>query len=62
MSSSSKAMIVGSMAAAGLVAVACVLDLAIGVPFAGQILFDVFFLLAAGIVLYMGWDAYKDLN
>lgn len=60
MSNVSKGMIVGSMAAAGLVAFFCVLDMVLGVPFAGRIVFDILFLIAAGIVLYMGYDAYRD--
>jgi threonine/homoserine/homoserine lactone efflux protein len=62
MANASKSMIVGSMAAAGLVALACLFDLIFAVPFAGQMLFDILFLLAAGVVLYMGWDAYRDLK
>jgi hypothetical protein len=62
MANASKSMIIGSMAASGLVAVACIFDFIFGVPFAGQTIFDVLFLIAAAIVLYMGWDAYKDLG
>ena len=58
----SKSMVVGSMIAAGVVAVASVLDLVLKFPFSGQILMDVMFLIGAGLVGYMGYDAYQDLS
>ncbi|MCY2967738.1 MAG: hypothetical protein NT069_29595 [Planctomycetota bacterium] len=57
----SKNMIFGSMAVAGLVAVAAILDMVLKIPFGGEFLvMDILYLLAAGIVLYLGWDAYRD--
>jgi hypothetical protein len=56
-----KRMIQFSFGAAGLVAAACLLDLATGIPFARQVVFDVLFLLSAAVVGYLAWDAYKDL-
>jgi hypothetical protein len=61
MSNGSKGMIVGSMVAAGAVAIASAVDLVIGIPFSGHSVMDVLFLVSAGLVLYMGYDAYKDL-
>jgi hypothetical protein len=58
----SKSMVVGSMIAAGVVAVASVMDLVFKFPFSGQILMDVMFLVGAGLVGYMGYDAYQDLS
>ena len=58
----SKSMVVGSMIAAGVVAVASVMDLVFKFPFSGQILMDVMFLIGAGLVGYMGYDAYQDLS
>ncbi|RPI81769.1 MAG: hypothetical protein EHM42_10190 [Planctomycetaceae bacterium] len=56
-----KNMIFGSMATAGVVALAAILDMAIKVPFGGySLVMDILYLLAAGIVLYLGWDAYRD--
>ena len=59
-------MIYGSMAAAGGVAVAAILDLATGIPFgwtSGQTwLMDILFLVSSGIVLYLAWDALQDLR
>jgi hypothetical protein len=60
---SSKRMIVGSIAAAGVVALLAVLDLIMGIPFAGfSKLMDILFIVAAGLVGFLGWDAYKDLR
>ena len=54
-------LIIGSMIAAGLVAVAALLDIVLGIPFAQRIVMDVMFLIGATIVIYMGYDAYRDL-
>lgn len=66
MSDTSRKMILGSMAAAAIVAVASITDLVIGMPFdwgSGQtMIMDILFLVSSGIVLYLGWDAYKDLR
>ena len=57
----SKNLIYGSMAAAGLVAVLSVLDLAVKMPFAGYSrAMDICFLIAAGIILYMGWETIRE--
>jgi threonine/homoserine/homoserine lactone efflux protein len=56
-----KNMIFGSMAAAGIVALLAILDLALKFPFAGYSLtFDILMLVASLIVLYLGWDSYRD--
>jgi len=62
MSGASKKMIIGSMVAAGLVGAAAAADLAIQVPFAGQVVMDITFLVSSALVMYLGYDAYKDLN
>jgi hypothetical protein len=56
-----KNMIFASFGAAGLVAAACLIDLLTGIPFARQMMFDILFLIAAAVVGYLAWDAYKDL-
>ena len=59
----SKRMVIGSIAAAGVVALLAVLDLVMGVPFAGfSPLMDILFIVAAALVGYLGWDAYRDLR
>lgn len=57
----SKNLIYMSFGAAGVVAALCLLDMATGLPFARQMVFDILFLLSAGVVAYLAWDAYKDL-
>ena len=55
-------MLLGSMAVSGLVALAAIADIFTGKPFAGQMLFDIMFLLSAGIVGYMGWNTWRELT
>ncbi len=58
-----KRMIIGSMAAAGFVALLSVLDLAVKIPFSGfSMTMDILFLCSAGIILYLGWDALRELR
>lgn len=57
-----KNVVLAATGIAGLVALASILDLAISIPFGRQILMDVMFIISAGIVMYMGWDSYKDLT
>jgi hypothetical protein len=53
----------GSMGVAGLLILLFILDMALGFPFGGSsAVVDVFGILASGVVLYLGWDAYKDLR
>jgi hypothetical protein len=66
MADTSRKMIVGSMAAAAVVAVAAIADLIVGMPFgwgSGQtMIMDILFIISAGIIGYLGWDALKDLR
>ena len=62
MANASKQMVIGAMAVAGIVALAAIADLVIGVPFAGRMVMDIMFLIGAGLVIYMSWDAYRDLT
>lgn len=56
-----KNMIYGSMAAAGIIAVLSVLDMIAKIPFAGYSLaMDICFLLASSIILYMGWETFRE--
>lgn len=57
-----KNVVLAASAVAGLVAAASILDMVTGMPFRQQILMDVMFIISAGIVMYMGWDSYKDLT
>lgn len=51
-----------SMGAAVLVALITGLDLAIGAPFGRAMVFDIMFLVSAALVLYLGWESYRELN
>ena len=65
MSDAPKKMVIGSLVVAGLVALAAICDLVLGVPFSGSEhtrTMDVLFIIAAAIVGYLGWDAYRDLR
>jgi hypothetical protein len=65
MSDAPKKMVIGSMVVAGLVALMAVSDLVLGVPFTGSEhsrLMDILFIVAAAIVGYLSWDAYRDLR
>lgn len=62
-SDTSKTLLRVSAVIAGLVAVASILDLALGFPFAGySMMLDVCFLIGSLIVLYLAYDAWKDLR
>jgi hypothetical protein len=65
MSDAPKKMVIGSLVVAGVVALAAICDLVLGVPFSGSEhtrTMDILFIIAAAIVGYLGWDAYKDLR
>lgn len=51
-----------SMAAAGLVAVITILDLAMGIPFGRAMVFDILFILSSAIVMYLGWESMRELS
>ncbi len=48
------------MGVAGLIGLCCILDLVSGAPFGGQTMYDILFLIAAGITGYMGYDCIKE--
>ena len=62
MANVAKNVVVGSMAVALLVAIASVIDIFFGMPFSGKWLMDIMFVISAGLVIYMGWDSYRDLR
>jgi hypothetical protein len=56
-----KKLIYGAMGAAGLVALLAILDLSLKVPFGGySMTMDILYLVAAAIVLFMGWETYRE--
>ncbi len=53
----------GSMGVAGLLLLLFLLDMFLGVPFGGvSIVVDIVAVLACGIVLYLAYDALRDLR
>jgi hypothetical protein len=53
----------GSMGVAGLLLVLFLVDAVASVPFGGVNVFvDVFGILASGLVLYLAYDAFRDLR
>ena len=60
MSKQIKRMLLGSMAASGIVAVTALVDLVLGIPYAGSMVFDIMFLISAAVVIYMGYDVLKE--
>ncbi len=59
----SKAMTIVGMVVAGVVGLAFLLDLAVGIPFDGaNWVMDVGALMAAAILGYLSWDALRDVR
>ena len=53
----------GAIGVAGLMLLLFLLDLVVGIPFGGlSKAVDVFGLLSSGLVLFLGWDALRDLR
>ena len=52
----------GSMGVAGLLLLLFLLDVALGIPFGRTVLVDIFGILVSGLVLYLAYDAFKDLR
>jgi hypothetical protein len=58
-----KVLCYGSMGVAGLLLLLFLLDLAVGIPFGStNTLVDIFGLIISGLVIYLGFDAMKDLR
>ena len=51
-----------SMGVAGLLLLLFILDIAVKIPFGGFVIVDVFGVLASGLVLYLAFDASRDLH
>ena len=60
MSKQIKNMLLGSMAASGIVAVTAIVDMVLGIPYSGMVLFDIMFLISAAIIIYMGYEVFKE--
>lgn len=62
MANTSQKVIAGSVVVAGIVGLIAALDLALKIPFGRQVMLDVTFLIGTGIVVYLGIDAYRDME
>ncbi len=62
MSDALKKMLFASMGASGLVALMAIVDMVIGFPFARNVVMDILFVLTAGLVIYMAYDALQDMR
>jgi len=62
MASRARNIVFGSLGVAALMAVAAILDIALGLPFGGQMVWDIMLIFAAGLVIYMGIDCLKDIR
>ena len=53
----------GAIGVAGLLLLLFILDLAIGIPFGKlSMVVDIFGIVASALVLFLGWDAMRDLR
>jgi len=57
-----RGLVVASMGVAGVMGLAAILDLVLKMPFGGQMVLDIMFLLASGLIVYMGMDCLKDMR
>jgi threonine/homoserine/homoserine lactone efflux protein len=58
-----KILAIVAMSVAGLILLLFLLDLAIKVPFKRpSVLMEVFFSLGAAIVVYLGWEVYREVS
>ncbi len=62
MTPGTKRMLIGSIAASAIVGILSIVDLVAGVPFAGQTVLDIMFLVSAGLIGYMGFDTYREMS
>ena len=62
MAGQARNIVFGSLGVAALMAVAAILDMALGLPVGGQTVWDIMLILAAGLVIYMGIDCLKDIR
>lgn len=62
MASQARNIVFGSLGVAALMAVAGILDIALGMPFGNQMVWDIMLIFAAGLVIYMGIDCLKEIR
>jgi hypothetical protein len=59
-----KWMCLGAIGVAGLALLLCALDLIVGIPFGGgpYLLADIGGIITAGVLIYLGFNAYQDVK
>ncbi|MBL8809378.1 MAG: hypothetical protein JNM43_04295 [Planctomycetaceae bacterium] len=62
MAGNAKGIVFGSMGVGALMGVLAIVDIALEIPFGGQMAFDIMFILAAALVVYMGVDCLKGMR
>ena len=62
MSKTMKRMMIGSMVVSGIVALAAIIDMIMGIPFSGKIVMDALFLISALVVIYLGFHTIQDMS
>lgn len=62
MAGNARGIVFGSMGVGALMGVLAIVDIALGIPFGGQMVFDIMFILAAALVVYMGIDCLKEIR
>jgi hypothetical protein len=62
MANTSQKVIAGSIVVAAAVALVALVDLGLKVPFGRQVVMDVLFLIGAALTIYMGIDAYREME
>ena len=60
MSPMTQRIVYASLVIAGLIGLAALLDIITGVPFGGQTVFDIMFILAAGLTGFLGFDCIRE--
>jgi hypothetical protein len=52
----------GSIGVSGLLLLLFLLDMIVSFPFGGNVGVDIFGMIACAVVLFLGWDAWRDLR
>lgn len=60
--SQARNIVFGSLGVSALMAIAAILDIVLGMPFGGQMTWDIMLILAAALVIYMGTDCLKEIR
>jgi hypothetical protein len=62
MAGQARNIVFGSLGVSALMGIAAILDIVLGMPFGGQMTWDIMLILAAALVIYMGIDCLKEIR